>query len=155
MEIQQALHAWMLVTLSVGIIGMLTPNGALSSSLKTLCGLVLTLALLSPIKPILSTIGESLNVAPDHEGESEPTFDSAVQLKTKSLEKAIEQFLEETYRTPDASVALTVDVSQSTSIVITDAVITFAAPLSNMEQAVIRSDLSVMLECEVILFAPS
>lgn len=150
--LKESALALMLVSVTVGGIGLLAPEGEMKRALRALCGFVLAVSLLSPLIPLKEMLSEASDA--DTVGErngSEHVYAQAVRQKTTLLQEAIAAKIRSEYGIREVEVLLDVDGSDPEAIVICSAVICPGDDVSDAVKDQICAQMREMLECEVTI----
>lgn len=149
--IKQEAYSIIIVAVSIGMIGILTPDGVTKRSIRVLCGVVLAIVLLSPL---LSFVGGLSSQIPDEEVEdgaetNKNAYELAIDQKLFLLEESLKKLIKTQWEIESTRVTLKSNNENPASIVLISATVETEAVLSEALKSQIISELSQILECEV------
>lgn len=142
----------MLVSVTVGAIGLLAPEGEVKRALRALFGFVLAVVLLSPLVPLKELLSDVPDTDVEEGAGSEDVYAQAVRQKTSLLQEAIASQIRSEYGIRTVDVWLDVDGSDPEAIVICSAVICTEDAVSDAVKDQMCAKMREMLECEVTVF---
>ncbi len=154
-QLKNAVYSMLLVAVSTGIIGLLVPNGEMKKSIRIVCGLVLSVVLLSPMKPLIQALTqmEAVYENTDETENRHSVYDAMVQQHKKVLEERLSVYLEEEWGINDTTVGLSVDGSDPKAIVILSANVLLPEEIGEERKMALCDAMKAMLECEVRVIA--